>query len=350
MKHPIIVTLFIAASAAIYLLNQNINIVDNNQLHTDQSTVNTTSENTVTLSSKTIEKAKTIEPIKQSHTLDAINRIRDITEKTELQKHLVSENDQFHRYAEFNQRFENAKQDPTLMRHAIDERVSFSEDKEYALTVWADKKFYLKDQTINVNAILQNQKEHILTDPLNAVLINEKQNTLYSFKISAMGESGYMQASIDPSVLAGAETGIYKILITQDKYQLQDSVSFILSEPNIELTGEYRDYINDQGDLIIEAQVKTSNTSNSAQSFYVQASLYSSTQVAIGATQVSQSLTTGTHWLALSFDGLMISDTQESGPYELKHVSLARVTMPMQRAPLLEPDYSTQPYAYDEFR
>ena len=350
MKHPIIVALFIITSAAILFLNQSINIVDNNQLQNTTSPIHSSSENQISLGSKKPEQAKRKEPIKQTHTLDAIDRIRAITEKTELQKHLVTENEHFNRYAEFNQRFENAKQDPTLMRHAIDERVSFSEDKEYALTVWADKKFYLKDQAISVNAILQDQKEQVLTDPLNAVLINEQQKTIHSFIISGMGDSGYMQASIDPSVLEGAETGIYKILITQEKYQLQDSVSFILSEPNIELTGEYKDYINDQGDLIIEAQVKTSNTSNSAQSFYVQASLYSSTQVAIGATQVSQSLTTGTHWLALSFDGLMISDAQEAGPYELKHVSLARVTMPMQRAPLLEPDYSTQPYAYDEFR
>lgn len=345
MNRPIIVTLSITVCFIVFFITQNISVIDNNQLQVTSTpsnlTKNTPERNTI----KTINT-----PTKQpSKTVVSIDRIRAITDKSELQKHLITESDQFNRYAEFNQKFETKKQDPTLMRHAIDERVSFSEDKEYALTVWADKKFYLKDQTITVNAILQNQQEQLLTDQLNAVLMDDNQNALHSFKLTRSDNTGYLQANLDSSLLENADTGIYKIVITLDKYELQDSVSFILSEPNIELTGEYRDYINDQGDLIIEAQVKTTGASSSPQSFYVQASLYSSTQVAIGATQTSQTLSTGTHWVVLSFDGLMILDTQESGPFDLKHVSLARVTMPMQRAPLLEPDYSTQAYAYDEF-
>lgn len=348
MNRPVVITLsIIMVSAFVLFLTQNINVIDNNKMAQtakhETSVLLTPEQNTV---KQVAIKAPVTKP--QTRTQTAIDRIRDITEKTELQKHLVSENESFNRYAEFNQKFESAKQDPTLMRHAIDERVSFSEDKEYALTLWADKKFYLKDQSITVNAILQNQDEKMINTPLAAVLMDDTQKILHNFELTQQG-SGYLQATLDGAILQNASTGIYKIVIKQKQYKLQDSVSFILSEPNIELTGEYRDYINDNGDLIIEAQVKTEQLSGQAQSFYVQASLYSSTQVAIGATQTNQILNAGTHWLALSFDGLMILDTQESGPYELKHVSLARVTMPMQRAPLLQPDYSTQAYAYDEF-
>ena len=83
--------------------------------------------------------------------------------------------------------------------------------------------------------------------------------------------------------------------------------------------------------------------------FYIQASLYSSTNVAIGITQFSQQLTTGSHWVPLSFSGLMIQDANEAGPYVLKNVSVAKVTMPMQRGPLVEPDFQTDSYALDEF-
>jgi len=348
MNRPVLITCSIAiVFAVVLLLTQNISVIDNNQIPLSKKTDSSVNHTESPMLSDVKKKAQA--PKAPSQTQVSIDRIRAITEKTELQKHLVTENDQFNRYAKFNQRFEDAKQDPTLMRHAIDERVSFSEDKEYALTVWADNKFYLKDQAITVNAILQNQEEQIINTPLNASLMDDNQKVLHNFKLTPQENSAALQATLDPALLQNASTGIYKIVIEQKEYELQDSVSFILSEPNIELTGEFRDYINDNGDLIIEAQVEIAQLSGQAQSFYIQASLYSSTQVAIGATQISQTLNAGKHWLALSFDGLMILDTQESGPFELKHVSLARVTMPMQRAPLLEPNYSTQAYAYDEF-
>jgi hypothetical protein len=81
----------------------------------------------------------------------------------------------------------------------------------------------------------------------------------------------------------------------------------------------------------------------------MQGSLYSETQVAIGVAQLSTQLTPGLHWLTLSFSGLMIKDAQENGPYVLKHVSLAKVTIPMMRTPLIEPAFSTNSYRLDEF-
>ena len=45
----------------------------------------------------------------------------------------------------------------------------------------------------------------------------------------------------------------------------------------------------------------------------------------------------------------MIQDAQENGPYVLQQVSLAKVTMPMQRAPLLENQYTTSSYRLEEF-
>jgi hypothetical protein len=129
------------------------------------------------------------------------------------------------------------------------------------------------------------------------------------------------------------------------KNDITDAITFTLSQPDIELTGNYKEFINSNGDLIIEAQVKI----NANAHFYIQASLYSSGSIPIGVTQLSQPLTKGKHWLPLSFSGLMIQDSEESGPYVLKQVSVAKVTMPMQRGPLLEPNFITESYGLSEF-
>jgi hypothetical protein len=44
----------------------------------------------------------------------------------------------------------------------------------------------------------------------------------------------------------------------------------------------------------------------------------------------------------------MIQDAKETGPYVLKQISVAKVTMPMQRAPLVQPDFHTDSYALSE--
>jgi hypothetical protein len=45
----------------------------------------------------------------------------------------------------------------------------------------------------------------------------------------------------------------------------------------------------------------------------------------------------------------MLHDAGVDGPYLLKNISLARVTMPMQRGPLQHPEYYTQAYERSQF-
>jgi hypothetical protein len=71
--------------------------------------------------------------------------------------------------------------------------------------------------------------------------------------------------------------------------------------------------------------------------------------LSIGSTQVAIELMPGKHWVALPFDGRMIRDVGESGPFMLKNLSLAKVSLPMQRAPMLQPEYFTKDYALDQF-
>ena len=46
----------------------------------------------------------------------------------------------------------------------------------------------------------------------------------------------------------------------------------------------------------------------------------------------------------------MIRDAGEPGPFLLKTISLAKVALPIQRAPLIYPKFYTQDYSVDQFR
>ncbi len=279
--------------------------------------------------------------------ISPIERFRNQAVKTELKTRLVEEHDQFTRYPSENRAFENEQQDPVKQRYDVDERTTMSDDHSMGLTIWSDEKFYLLNDTVNVFAHIQDAEGKKLATTFNSTLIYDEKDILGEIQLKDENGDGTYHGAI---TLTQQNTfskgpGIYKVRIQDIKNQLTDSLTFTFSQPDIYLTGEYKEKIDNNGNLLIDAEVNVSANSN----FYIQASLYSSTNVAIGITQFSQQLTTGSHWVPLSFSGLMIQDANEAGPYVLKNVSVAKVTMPMQRGPLVEPDFQTDSYALDEF-
>jgi len=278
---------------------------------------------------------------------DTIARFKANQDRTQLKDSLINDHENFKRYPEGNAAIADAKRDPILQRYEVDERTTMNEDKSAGLTIWSDKKFYLKDDTVNIYGFVQNNEGIKLSTQFDAQLLGTQgqpikkltftENTNYTYQTSiALSE-------FSPSQL---NSGIYKVLINNAAHNITDAITFTLTQPDIELTGEYKEHIDSNGELIIEAQVLAA----SASQFYIQGSLYSSTQVPIGVTQSSTQLDPGLHWLPLKFAGLMIKDAGESGPYVLKNVSLAKVTIPMMRTPLLQPGFTTDSYALDEFK
>jgi hypothetical protein len=281
----------------------------------------------------------------QEHPTTPIERIRQITEKSDLHIALLEDHDKYTRYPPENRRFHNEQQDPISQRYAIDERTTLNEDQTYGMTVWSDKKFYLQSDQVHIFALItdgegKNQKANLES---TVFFNNSKLDTLTLEPTYNGSYSAILDLSSKSTKLT--QTGIYKVIIKDSTHNILDAVTFTLSKPDISLTGEFRDNINSSGDLLIEAEVDVSTTNR----FYVQASLYSSTGVPVGVTEGSHQLEIGTHWIPLSYSGKMIQDSQESGPYILKKVSLAKVTMPMQRAPMDTPNYQTDAYALDEF-
>jgi hypothetical protein len=279
-------------------------------------------------------------------TASAIERIRAIQERTQLQDSLLQDHEDFNRYPEGTAASPDAEHDPVMQRYDIDERTTMNEDNNKGLTIWRDKKFYLNTDTVNIYAFVQDDEGNKLRTNFNAQLLGNQQRKIANLEFNTAGDNTY-QTSLNLADFQSAQLspGIYKVLINSPEHELTDALTFTLTQPDIELTGEFKEYIDSEGQLIIEVQVLVGASSQ----YYIQGSLYSSTSVPIGVSQASTQLNTGLHWLALNYSGLMIKDAGEAGPYVLKNVSLAKVTIPMMRTPLLQPGFTTESYGLDEF-
>lgn len=276
-----------------------------------------------------------------------IHRIQAIQNKSELHQSILNDHEQFSRYAEYNQVFDKADQDPVVKRYEIEERTTQSTEDESSLTIWSDKKYYLPGDQATIFASLRNaQNEAIPSNFIGQLIFNEKVN-LQTLQFSDQNQDGVYENTLSLSSTAEQtlNAGLYKVLIVNNKNKLSDALTFILSEPEIKLTGSFKDNLTKTGELLIQAEVAVSAKNR----FYFQASLYSANQLPIGATQQALELPSGTHWVNLVFDGRMIRDSGESGPFLLKNISLAKVTVPMQRAPLDSAEYFTQDYALNQF-
>ena len=276
-----------------------------------------------------------------------IERLRSVSQKSDLQEQVINEYDNFKRYPPANAPIVSAQQDPISQRYEVDERTTMNDDHTFGLTIWSDEKYYIASDQVAIFAYLQDAQGEKTQGNFNAVFLSDNQNTISEFKLQDDNKDGLYEASIDlaQSKNDALTPGIYKVIIEEGNSDIKDALTFTLSQPDIQLTGEFRDAITEDGNLLIEAEVDIATDNR----FYVQASLYSINQEPVGITQTTQSLSSGKHWLALNFSGLMIQDSQVSGPYIIQQISLAKVTMPMQRAPLQHPNYQTDSYGLDEF-
>jgi hypothetical protein len=343
-----VIGLTVFTDQGIYLVSSNDFSKSSEDLIEKSEILNSINHHPITPSIPIIKKPakKSISDF-QSTAERPIEKIRNQIDKTDLQKRIVSEYDNFRRYPPENSAIESSAQDPITQRYAADERTTLNEDKSMGLTVWSEEKYYLENDTVTVNAYIENAEGIKQATVFNSTFYYDQNQSLGNLEFSDKDDDGVYQTTIEltQNITLNKGTGIYKVWIQDVNNKISDSITFTLSQPDIQLTGNYSESINSNGDLIIDAEVEIKANSN----YYVQASLYSSTQVAIGVTQFSQQLTIGTHWIPLSFSGLMIQDSNENGPYVLRQASVAKVTMPMQRAPLIEPNFITESYALSEF-
>ena len=346
-KHYIISVVLVCTVLALFWLSPSLQVIENqSQVNTDKALVQPLSPNLMTqqTAKPILSTDKSASLANQRAAQLSIERIKQLSEQSQLQTSLVEDHDNFKRYPENNVAISEHNNNPISQRYAIDERTTINKEKTHSLTVWSDKKYYLANDQVWVYAVFQDDQGNRINSDLSASLLINEQDTGKALNFSAVNSDGQYVMQFSLADYAQG-SGIYKINIRNRQFNIIDSVTFTLSQPDIELTGEFKDHIDAQGNLLIDAQVRISHDSQ----FYIQASLYSLTQVPIGISQLSQKLSAGEHWITLNFSGLMIQDAQENGPYVLQQVSLAKVTMPMQRAPLLENQYTTSSYRLEEF-
>lgn len=279
--------------------------------------------------------------------LSPIDRIRAIQNKSELHQSLIEDHEQFKRYPEYNQVFSNPERDPVVERYDVEERTTQNPEDQSSLSIWSDKKYYLQNDNATIFASLRDAEGEIIPTKFMGQLIYNEQVSLQTIEFSDTNQDGIYEHKItlDDSTESPFKPGVYKVLIVNNTNKVSDAVTFILSEPEISLTGNYRESLSENKQLLIQAEVNVTSPNR----FYFQASLYSANQIPIGSTQQSLDLNTGTQWITLVFDGALIRDSEEDGPYLLKHISLAKVTLPMQRAPLKKTEFFTKDYAVEQF-
>ena len=353
MSKKIIITAIIALLIGVGLFNNKIALVDSPttsiQLNTLSNGFEKAEQSQTKPSTSNQKNNNNLPPahITQASSIaQTIARIKENNDRTPLHDSIISDHDNFKRYPEGNSAITNIDHDPVLQRYAVDERTTMSEDKQAGLTIWSEKKFNLKNDTVLVSAYIQDAEGKKLSANFDATLLDTRQQNLAKLNFIKSDNNTYeSRINLADFKSTQLKAGIYKVLINNKQYKLTDALTFTLTQPDIELTGEFKEHIDSQGQLVIESQVLV----GSSNQYYMQGSLYSETQVPIGVAQSSTQLTPGLHWLTLSFSGLMIKDAQENGPYVLKHVSLVKGTIPMMRTPLIEPEFTTDSYALNEF-
>ncbi|GAB2894179.1 hypothetical protein ACCI51_14605 [Microbulbifer echini] len=265
--------------------------------------------------------------------------------KTELHQSLLSDLAKFHRYPPGNRSIKSVSQDPISQTHAPDQRTTYSDNGD-TLTLWTDQKFYRYGDAVRIYAYQTDSNGVKVPAELTALMVLDDQHVVGSLTFEDSNGDRVYEAEMEAGIYQGESlpTGIYKIIVDTDIDGLRDAAAFTLSEDTGSYTGNLRDSVTSEGDLLVEAEVEVLQQGR----FYFRGSLYNDEQTPIGSAQYQVELSPGRHWIPLEFYGLMIRDAEQDGPYLVKQLSIARVTVPRADR-LFEPGYYTERYSLELF-
>lgn len=281
----------------------------------------------------------------QQPALSAIEQIRAIKEKTALHQAILKDHETFTRYPSQNVRFERLDRDPVAMIYETHERTTQSEDRTASITAWTDQKYILQGDSINIHARVDDTNQTGINNELISAVYANEQVSLGTFELKDTNQDGTYSLQLTSEQTQNWPIGIYKVLIASSHKQLSETVSFVISPPAIQLTGEYQERITPEGNLLFEIEVETLEAAR----YYVRASLYATGNAPIGSAEFSDNLNAGKHWVPLTYFGLMIHDGNEPGPYFIQTVELAKAGIPMLRMPPAQANFYTDSYTLEQF-
>lgn len=166
---------------------------------------------------------------------------------------------------------------------------------------------------------------------------------------AAAGDGRY-SVQFPGEALGGALSTSYLVQVVADIEGDDDgrkaAASFQYASPHAHLTGTYRDQVVD-GSLVVGVEVDVAEAGR----FHVEATLYGPDGVEkIAWAQAAQWLEPGSHWLDLSYYGLILREHGVDGPYVLRYVALSTTTeMPNAKNRVVENAYTTGGYRSASF-
>ena len=124
---------------------------------------------------------------------------------------------------------------------------------------------------------------------------------------------------------------------------------FLYGQPDAQLTGNYRDSVRG-GNLVVEAEVEVTESGR----FYLEGTVApvqgGPGAAPVGWAQAAVELEPGSHWVELSFYGLMFHERGAAGPFRLSSVALSTTTgMPNALNDLVEDAHRTRAYPLAHF-
>ncbi|HSL83721.1 MAG TPA: choice-of-anchor X domain-containing protein [Thermoanaerobaculia bacterium] len=231
------------------------------------------------------------------------------------------------RYPPHARAIEAGRPDPVRARHAPTRHALGGPGGEPPrLEVWAAAVSFQAPEPVDLFASLQGPGRRA------AAITGEVQDSAGR----TVGEVTYRDDGLAPDERAG--DGVYsarfelpegeapepaEAYLVQVHATLEDgdfrkvATGFLYSSPWARLTGEIRDRVVD-GDLVISAQVQVERAGR----FHVEGTVHTLGGEPVGWAQAAAELEPGTHWLDLSFYGLMFHDRRVSGPVRLGTVAL----------------------------
>jgi hypothetical protein len=165
----------------------------------------------------------------------------------------------------------------------------------------------------------------------------------------AVGGDGRYTVAFPGEALGGHLSTSYLVQVEarlDADQERKGATSFMYASPHGQLTGNYRDAAAD-GSLVVGVEIEVTEAGR----FHVEATLYGPDGVEkIAWAQAAQWLEPGTHWLDLSYYGLILRERGIDGPYVLRYVALSTTTeMPNAKNRVAENAYRTTAYRASSF-
>jgi len=260
------------------------------------------------------------------------------------------------RYPHSSQPLREGQPDPILRDREVSRNVFPGPNgEEPSLTVYPDQVSFEHPEPIILYAYLTSGDKRVPAKSIEGDVVNARGEHLARIEyndsaLDADREAGDLvyTARVSAAVADNLAGGAYLVrvrAVSADGGQRGGATGFLYSRPSAQLTGRYRDAISG-GNLELQAEVEVQEAGR----FHIEGTLYAQAGAPLAWAQNAAVLTPGTHWIPLSFFGLILHERGEDGPYVLRFVALSTTTsMPSAKNRLVENAHVTGAYRARDF-